>query len=676
MADPKQQAYGQAGGRGPGGQGFSRFDIGGDPTPYFPIWAAGTMNAATPAQLIEARGGAYRYGKTKVNGISNMYSDGSILRPILLPSTPVETGVKQLLLGGTSAGNYNCITNGRHAYCWTAPNNNQLIAAGITVNGEFCYRDTTMAANTYGGIKEGFTFAASTVTATNGTDAITATLANAFAAAATLTGPYAYTPSFNNPRPGDLIEIVDGGNSRFFRFKTISGANATIFPNYNGTGGAGLTYRLWRTGYGSWSNMVMLYDNNDRVGYYAGLTTTNQFLTGGGFGTIQAVRFSSFAHYTAPQTVDALGAPVADLRAVDVAFFKGFLLYGFANSIGWSAPGFPNGANPFDTVSFPAANVAAINTTGNFLYYRQIGDQLLAYFEDCIYLVQTTGVVPEFTVYKLPDLSAPLLPGLQDAQGATNTVAYTRPSSSGRGTVYYQSETGLMQMAGLSPKRISVPIDTYDYPAGDDSKILEYDRGIDGLVVMDAAGSRGLIYQPDFEFWSQVDLSTLNGTRGLAGVLATNEPAGALGGYPLRIYRQSTLCYWWATDKQIYPLHPTQLDLDTTAQGQVTWLWATPIICLGQTQDGGFNWGGFSIIARGAVGGTPNLTWTVYTGTNPYSMTQSDSGSYSYGDGPSSSRRIIGTKVENPYVGVVLTGSFFIELAGIGIYDAASAAAR
>jgi hypothetical protein len=93
-------------------------------------------------------------------------------------------------------------------------------------------------------------------------------------------------------------------------------------------------------------------------------------------------------------------------------------------------------------------------------------------------------------------------------------------------------------------------------------------------------------------------------------------------------------------------------------------------------QEGGFNWGGFAVIARGAVGGTPSLTWTVYTGTDPYSMAVSDTGSFAYTDGPPSSRRIIGTKVENPYVGVVITGSFFIELAGIGLYDAANMSAR
>jgi hypothetical protein len=676
VADPKQQAYGQAGGRGPTGQGFSRFDIGGDPTPYFPVWAAGSLNLNTPAQLLEARGGAYRYGKTKVGGVTNLYSDGAVLRAIIAPGTVIETGVRKMLLGGTGAGNYDCISNGRHQYCWTAPNNNQILSSGIWVNGEVGWRDTTGAANIYGGMIEGFTFAASTVTATNGSDAIVATLANAFAAAATLTGPYAYTPSFNNPRVGDLIEIVDGGVSRFFRFKTIAGANATIFPNYNGTGGAGLTYRLWRSGYGSWSSMPIFYDNNDRVGYYAGLTTTNQFLSGGGFGTIQAVRFSTGAHYNAPQTVDALGAPVADLRAVDVTFFKGFLLYGFGNSIGWSAPGFPNGANPFDTLSFPSSNVAAINTTGNFLYYRQIGDQVLAFFEDCIYLVQATGVVPEFTVYKLPELSAPLLPGIPDPQGNANSVAYTRPSAAGRGTVYYESETGLMQMAGLSPKRVSVPVETYDFVGNDGNHLLEYDRGLDGLVWTDAGENRGVIFQPDFDHWMQLDLSILGNTRGMAGVLATQDTPTGAAGYPARRYRQSTLAYWLASDAQVYALKPSQLDSDTTTQSVIPWTWATPIICLGQMQEGGFNWGGFAVIARGAVGGTPSLTWTVYTGTDPYSMAVSDTGSFAYTDGPPSSRRIIGTKVENPYVGVVITGSFFIELAGIGLYDAANMSAR
>ena len=663
MGNQQQIAYGQAGGKG---QGLTRFQVAGDPSPNFPLWAAGSMNLTMPAHLLDAKGGAYRYGKTKVGGITNLYCDGQVLRPLLIAGTGLSGAPtpRNLLLGGVGAGNYDCILHGRQSAAFQLAAVGSVIAAGdagIVVNGEWINDQTTTVANALGAYKEAFTFAASTLTVANGATGITATLANAFTTAAALTGPYVYTPNFLHPRPGDIIEIVDTGpNSRFFRLSAISGNTATIFPAYTGPGGAGLTYRLWRTGYGSWSHAVMFYNGNTRVVYYAG----NTLNSGTDDGTIEAIVGLTATHSMSPWLVDSATPPVAvaELHAVDVAYYKGYLLYGDGPLIGWSIAPFPS-AFPFGTNDFPAKNQAIINATGKFLYYEQIGDQLFAFFEDNIYLVSATGVIPEFTVYKLPEVSAPLLPGISDPQisPAGSAMQYTRPSCSGRGTVYYLSESGVQQMAGTTPKRISIPVETYDHVAADDSYQLAYDRALDALLWSDSGGQRALIYQPDFDHWFQLDLSALGEVRGI-GPVAVPEPSGS---YPQRIYRASSLAYW--ANGSMYTVSPRQVDLGSLVTSLCPWILATPIASCGDIYDG-FQFGGLRVIARGPTGSSPSLTWTVYDGSNPYVMAARDTGSFAYGDAMASSANLLGGKLDGAFVAVVLTGTSFIELAGVAIY--------
>jgi len=669
VGNPKEIAYGHAGGPG---QGFTRFQIAGDPSPYFPLWAAGSMFTTNPAHFMEARGGAYRYGRLIVGGIRNLYTDGNVLRPIMAGATKIVNGPRQLLLGGLAGGMYDAILEGRNQFCYTAPNNNQILSAGIVVNGEICHADTTTAANGYGAMKEGFTFAASTLTATFNATNVLATLANAFAGAAVLTGPYAYNPNFPNPRNGDILEIVDG-TSRFFRLYAIAGNAARIFPAYTGPGGAGLTYRIWRTGYGSWSRLVQLYNGNNRMGYYAGSTTTNQDLTGGGVGTLMAVDMATGAHYASPHLVDALGADTGvEARAVDVCYFKGYLLYGARGAISWTVPGFPtNFATGFGATDLPAASTSAINIDGNFLFFEQIGDQVLAFFESAIYLVQATGVVPEFTVYKVSDCVAPLLPGIRDPQRDSsidsNTVAYTRPSAPGRGTLYYASEEGIEQLAGMSPKPISRPVETYNFPGNDGSFMLHYDRGLNALLWIDAKQNRGLMYQPDYDYWFEINLSDLGETRGLASVLATNSPGSpAVGGYPARRYRQSTLAYWRVTDHNIYALQPGQLDPDSTAVSEISWQIAFPIVSCGDVYDT-FQFGGFKPLLRAAAAAS-DLNWEVFEGSNPYLMISRQQGTFDSDLGLGNSREILGAKSDADFIALRLFGFRFVELVGAAIY--------
>lgn len=688
MADKKRSiAYGKAGGEGNQGQGLTRFEIGGDPSEYFPIWAAGSMNTTTPAHLLEADGASYRYGTVKVGGATNLFSDGSVLRSLIAAGTQMSPNGSDLslLLGGTGAGKFDAILNGVQQGCFVATTNFGLIGQGILVNGEWCAQDTTLAANHYGAFyMEAFTFAASTVTAANASTAITVTLANGLTSAATLTGPYGYTPSMNAPRIGDLIEIVDGGNSRFFRFAKISsGTAAQIFPAYTGTGGAGLTYRLWRTGYGSWSNAVMINVNNGIQCYYAGNTLINQ----GGFsagvssvGTVQCINFGNagLTHSTAPR------AGGADLQAVDVAYYKGYLLYGAGGAIGWSVGAFPTNVNApfFSSGDFPAGNISAFDLTGGFLYFQQAGEQLLAFFEDSTWLVQATGGIPEFTFYRLPNLPLALLPGITDAQtfdgigGGNTAIAYTRPSTVGTGVIYYASEGGWMQSAGTDGQRISVPVDTFDNVQNDESRMATYDRGTQALVLLDRGGTRALWYQREFDYWAQLDLSALGAVRGLASLpVAFSNPGGVniVPGYGSRRFRQSTLAYWLSS--RTYGLELVQVDLDNTTTSLIPWTWATPIVSVGDMYDP-FQFGGLRVWARGAVGQSPSLTWTVYGGVSPYDMNIRDTGTFAYATGTISSRGLLSKKLDDPFIGVVLTGSKWIELAGVAIYNAATRARR
>ena len=396
--DPKLALYGTAAERSQ----LGRFQVYAGPTSFIPIWAAGPMYTAAAAQLLGASGSAYRYGTTKVGGTTNMLSNGNYLYPAIGPLQLPEGGSVDvtLLLGGLGAGNYDATTNARHSMVVTYPNNNGLLGTSsfIFANGEFASyaTSTTVGANGYGARSEAFT-TAGTVSATNGLNTITGA-GTSFLTAALATA-YAYTPSLNRPLVGDIIEIDQGGLSAYYRIASITdGTHLTIFPTFQGSTAAGLAYAIRRTGYGSWCRPVIasLGSGNSSIIYYAGNVLTNQVIGingfPAGFGTIEAISLSGGnLHFMCPQN-----SANQDIQAVDVAFYKSYMLYGAGSTIGWSVAGFPTSlTTAFGATDFPAGNISAPFVNDCFVAFEYIADQLVAILRNSIWLIVPTGGVPE-----------------------------------------------------------------------------------------------------------------------------------------------------------------------------------------------------------------------------------------------------------------------------------------
>lgn len=681
MGDPRQNAYGKAGGGANQGQGLTRFEIGGDPSEYFPIQVSGSMKSTTPAFLMEAAGAAYRYGTLKVGGLTNLIPNGAVGYPVMDASLGAINQLSLLLGGitgdgsGTGGNNFDAIQNTIYGVPYTT------VTAGLNdafVNGEMAASLTTTGAAGYGALKEALTLnVAGTVAGPTGTNTFTGVGTTFLTAQFTLAAPpyNAYAPSGNLLRVGDVIEAITGGASYFYRILTIpDNLHVTVFPNITVNIPAGSAYTLWRTGFPSSSRIVTIPDTTtgDVWAYYAGNGGMDG--TGANVPTLQAVRVGgAFTHRMAPRT----SAPL-DIKATDCIYYKGFLLYGFAGGIGWSVGPFP-GAFPFGPTDFPALNASVFNNTGVFCHFEQIGEQVIALFDDSLWLVQATGSVPEFAFYRLPDIIGVTASQLSDPQAPSYTQA--RASCSGHNAVYFLSANGMQRLSGLQSAPVSVPMDSYDLPAAGaiattSSKALSYDAAMECVVMTDNAGNTALCYKALDDSWFRLDFSGhTNGARIIAG--GFNK-----GGQPrANFFRRPGFAYY---DRSRFTINQGfavgtppaggnigGLEIDTLAVSATPWIWATPIVSLGSIQ-GLFTFGGIAIEARASLNAVApvTLTWTVYEGSSPYKMSVWDTGLFDYSVGTTSSASLLGKKCPSPYVGFVLTGTSWIELAAIWIFSA------
>ena len=622
------------------------------------------MVSATPAHMMGDTGGAYYYGSTKVGGITNMTTDGNVLRPMMVRNVGGQSngsvdGPYSMYLGGV--GFYDCIANSPNVWMFA---DGRTGNSRININGELCRNATT---TTFLGVSNETFTTAVTVTATNGSTAITF---SASIAGATLPG-YAYTPNRNAPQAGDIVEIVQGGVSQFYRLVAGAAAAWTIFPAYQGTGGAGLVTTVRRTGFGTSSRLIHFLSGASDVYYYVGNQTNSTFTgTPSGFGTIEA-NVGGINHFMAPVTTPSASV----LNAVDIAYYKSFLLYIAGGAIGWSVAGFPTGGLAgFSTGDFPDLNISVIDTQDSGLAFEFLGDQLIALFQNGAWLVQPTGIVPEFAFYRLSQV-----PGQYVGRTSANTDAapfsnvYGRHATRSASSVFFVSEQGLSVIQGAPPATvISTPVANYDWPSATSpvqpgAFNLSWAQGSDTVVWRDTDGRRGLLFRSGN--WSQFDLSAIGLVRGTAAAdasgYAANDEQGA--------YRPIGIMYWNPSDQRIYTI--PDLDAETTAASLCPWTWASPILTLGQIY-AGFKFGGFGIWARAAVGAAvpTSLNWTVYGGFDPYHMNALDNGTFDYATGTIDGRHRIATTLDMPFLGIVLSGSSWIELSGVVAYDSASKA--
>lgn len=627
-----------------------------DPRQMLPVRTTGSMYAwGTPAHKIGTAGSAYTYNGSPnslpgvvVGGHTNLIHNGTAAHAVGNPSalTGGATGPFTLLLGG---GFYNVLTTKAAGSFIVANPVDISTLYFLNYNGEFVFRGTSGAL--YGAANEVFT-SPGTVTAANGSNVIVG--AGTTFTTSNIPG-YAYVLSKAIPQVGDMIRIVQAGVSYYHRIVTITSAvDMTIYPVYQGAGGAGLTYDLRRDGFGSYSRTVSIFDGTSTYyNYYAG--NSRSFAVPG---TIECVT-STFAHFTCPQTSAGL-----DVKAEDIAYYKGFLLYGAGSSISWSVAGFPTSfATGFGATDFPAGNITVVDNTDFFVSFEFIGDQLVALFFNSVWLVNPTGSVPEFNFYRLaePVGANPLWgTGVEVPQD----MIKFRPSCSARASVFYVSRTGLMELDGNVATNVSEPVSEIGQVLVNGTPTWE---SMTQSVILRRAGDEldNFVYTIPTKSWSATDygLITTQGGAGLTGTVISSFGRTAQ-------FVRFGAAMWRSEDQQLVTVDGTIGGIEAGHAGAtIAWKWATPVLSLGDDYDG-FKFGGFQAEGQNVA----NSTFTVYAGRTPYTLAIWDTGTI--GADPQTNRNLYGAKTDAPFVAVTLSGTHWVQLVGINIYDSRAARGR
>jgi hypothetical protein len=640
-------------------------------------------------------GSVYAYDAiTPIGGLRNMISNGSLVASLggspvnLLPQPGAAATVAVRLGVGTSdtSGNIHPIVN---EYGFIHPNTRPDLANRYTfmANGEAVFQDT--ASGAYGASSETFYFGVAsltvdvpavavgglgtfvTVNKSAGTNNfLTATLVNAGGPPGT---NYGYVPSRNFICAGDVIQITQAAVIYSHRVASVvSGTAITITPPWgrkadgtaNGATGpaAALSATVLRTGYNSFSRIVPIFNSTNATwyNYYAGnfLSMNPVLPMNGGLGpsVIQCfTRESSGAvssnHFMSPQ--DSAGN---DVRATDIASYKGFLLYGYGSSIGWSLTGFPiSFTTGFDATIFPASNKSAIAIDDWFICFEWLGEQLIAIFEKSIWLIQASGSIPEFSFFKLPEpVGCYLANAGQSTQiNVTNTSTHWRPSCSGRAAVYYTSRTSLLKLAGTTATKVSDKVN-YLYATMTTSQVWtpSWEASNDIVYLNGPGNTDGLSYRPTLDTWALFgdDSQAVMTHRGLTGT-TLNPGTYQLGSYNAALNKERMEVWDSRSGAPWSGYSPSS----------TAWKWATPVINMGdeyhQFQFAGFQFDGVP---------TNSVTFAVYGGPYPAAMVQRLSGTISATD--LGNRRLYGGKLDDAFIGIVISGTSWAQIYSLNIY--------
>lgn len=572
---------------------------------------------------------------------------------------------------------------------------------GPVFNSECIFQET--AALVYGAYQEGFTKSGTGVTVTDasnsfvgigGTTWTTDQLAGAYMPAANI--------ALNGIIPGDLIGVNNAGGTVKTWFRILSVVDNThlnVFPTPT-TGniaiGVNRDYKIIRTGYGGYSRSVVMTFGTQSYWYYAGSSYNGKGSGQDGHGVVQALAIGKALdnHYMAPKTVDNAGTATAFFpRADDVIYYKGFLLYGADTAVSWSVGAFPT-AGPFAQTNFPAANITVVDATSRFVTFEQLGDQVIALFEDSMYLISATGTVPEFTFYRLPETLTIQQQANTEQCGIANAFNRGRPSCSGRGAIYYQSDRGIEEFSGGLSKEISAPIQNIIgqslFVSGFFQSVLSWSDDFNLLWVRPAytqgfAHGYALVYCPATDDWSVLRLMP---PKGLSCVAITGGTQSR--GRESEIQRKFHVSYYdILTPGGVVPTNGGTARTVVTGPDNISthgagaWKWRTPVIALGLHYPA-FSFGGFIIDAYTTDSVT--MTWTLYGGTSPYTMFLRDTNSLTmsstypappaFGSSWLGSRKRLGKKIDDPFIFIELSGSNWIQLGGVVIFNADTKAVR
>lgn len=665
MADSSQQTtlYGPA-----DDKGTSRFQVLGDGRRMYPIYMSGSYYDIGWAAHKLSRGGTT---------MTNLIARGDSLHAVgrIGAVTGSDPGVLSLRLGTAGNTGSNALNTANTDVQYGSPFAVRRLDGGLhhglMVNGEAFFQDTQPTVPQLGCASELFTIAGTINQVTVGSATVTGTATN-FTTAAFPGATYgAYTPSLNLPRAGDIIRIVQGANNYYHRIVAIASATSiTIFPKWgrnadnvtsNGatTAGpaAGLTYAISRTGYGSYSRIVSIYrdaaaPNDIFYNYYVGNHYSRALPGTIECFTREASGAAASSHFMCPQTSAA-----ADIKAQDIAYYKGYLLYGYGGAIGWSVAGFPTSfTTGFGATDFPAGNVTVVANEDQFISFEMLGDQLLAIFRKSIWEVQATGTSPfEFEFYKLPEPVGAYLPHTTDPYTGYDGIRHGRPTVSGRNAVYYISHTGIMELSGRSAKKVSDNIEvvigaSFLTPLG-----ITWSPALNAvMVVAPLSGSdQAYVYRPETQMWSWIQCQGINAGSGTYRYLGSTYEEGS--GCDLVAYDDSAEVLKVIDSNSGGPFLPI-------ASAFSSWVYKSPIIALGDDY-GSYQFAGFQI-----DGVYSTITYTIYGGPNVNQVINTrDTGTVAAPTG-NTNRQLSGKRLDDPFIQIQLSGTDHAALTTLNIY--------
>lgn len=659
--------YGQT-----GVQGTDRFAVAGDLRQMYPVGAAGGAFSIEKFMQTVQNGSALTYftgvltggpqdlpslAVTNVLGSTNFLSNGESLFSLGSGGGPNSQTMALRLGVTTNSGGNDALTNPGYATIVTNEVFYQNQQRTMLHNGNAVYQDTIPAAATFGAAVEQFTtLVGGTVTVASGSPSIQGNATTFTTASLTDAVKYpAYVgnlPSKTLLQAGDYIRVQNTAGTLFsyHRIVTINaatgGAALTVTPNVPFVGAA-VAYTLFRSGHSSKvaSRVVSINDGSGNFfNYFVGSALTF------GAGTIESwtrpVGGGTSVHRMAPQTTAA-----QDVKATDIAYYKGFLLYGNLGSISWSVAGFPTGgfgAAAFGAADFPAGNISVIDNTDTFIAFEYLGDQLIALFEHSTWEVQATGSVPEFNFFKIPEPVGIFLPngGVQ------------RSSVSSRNAVFYWSPGGLMHLTGATAKNVSYPVFSFlNNLFSSTAPSMTWEPSTDTVILVQSNGQSGMMYNVPTDTWSYLDMNGINTTNALIGYATTGDYRQTTNGFGAVSYSSfaEQAIQWDA-----FPGAPFAINTGIATGGAA--VWATPVIGLGD-EYGAFPMAGFQFDGIG-VGG---VSWTLYAGRTPYALEIVQTGTVDFTD----NRRLLGKKIDSPFIAIVFTfstGSNRAIVKGVNIY--------
>jgi hypothetical protein len=569
----------------------------------------------------------------------------------------------------------------------------------LNINGEFCWTYFfTSSLATSNVISEPFT-TGGTITVASGSPTVVG--AGTTWTTDVLTGGYGVTnPNVNQIVAGDIL-MVEVNPIRWIAFRIIkvtNDAHLDIYPTPSATNpalGVGLSYKIIRTGYNSYSRVTAFNvpeDSRATYYYYCG----NDYHHNVGatvsypHGTIECVGatipLGSFKHYMSPKTCDSAGNPVAELIADDMTFFKGFIIYGAGPAISWSVAGAPS-TLPFNDTDFPAKNITIVAPEDKFVSFELLGDQCMAFFENSVYFVVPTGGDPPFDFYKSPELMGILNPSYAEVSGMVPTsFNHGRPSASGRGAIYYVSNRGIEALSGATADEISAPISTALRALfGAKPLYVGWNCGDDTVLIRDAMFSEtsvSLIFNPRRAEWSTLIFSPPAGALIAALTPGINQKVESQDHTRLHHYAYyETLKSGGtpATDGGNVRCVAALQDENTPTIGLQPLKWITPVLPVG-LEYSDFSLGGFLVDAYSLNVAPVTLTWELWGGSSPYNLVQRQTDTMTFTGGMLSpwvsSRGRLSKKVDDPFIMLIFYSNYWMGISGVTLFESNSQVMR